>query len=98
MNIVIQLSEAVPASAEARVRMAAKATEQHDINFNGDTIAVERGDFTCLAGDDGHPDAGALFSLVQSVIAGGEFEVDEGCLLVPFCEGGVAKIPLSQVG
>lgn len=93
MNIVIELGTNESAAAEARVRAVAKATEQHDINFNGDAISVQRGDFTCLAAGSGHSDAAALDALVNRVCQDGyEFEHDGEYTLVPFAAGGRAKV------
>jgi hypothetical protein len=100
MQITIQLADEVSAAAEARVHAVAAATEQHDINFSGDTITVDRGDYTCLTAGEVHKDAQALFALVQAAIAPDyEFPRDyndaEGAeyMRVPFAEGGFIRLP-----
>lgn len=92
MNITIQVADGESSAAFARVQAAALATEKHDASFNGDSIAVEWGDCTCISAGDGHADAGALYALTQRVIEN-EFERDaNGYLLVPFSGGGFARI------
>ena len=92
MNITIQVAESESGAAFSRVQAAAQATEQHAASFNGDTISVEWGDFTCLTAGEGHADAGALYALAQRVIKI-EFDRDAaGYLLVPFSGGGFARI------
>lgn len=101
MHIVIQLADNITASAERRVRAVAAATAASDINFNGDTIAVERGDYTCIAEGEHHSDAAALFATVEQAIdddmGGVLWHIDGPYTLVPKAEGGFVKMTAAQL-
>lgn len=101
MNIVIELADNVTAAAERRVRAVAAATQSSDINFNGDTISVVRGDFTCLAEGDDHSDAASLFTAVEQAIRdereGTAWGIDGPYTLVPKAEGGYAYMTAEQM-
>ena len=49
--------------------------ERHGIEFNGATIAVERGDFTCVDGGDELRGA-TLLAIVHSILADARGETD----------------------
>lgn len=101
MQIVIQIADTESARAVAMVEAVAVATMQHDVNFSGDTISVESGDFTCLSEGEGHSDAARLFGLVQQTIedarTGEAWETDGPYTLVPKSEGGFAKLLTSAL-
>ena len=94
MKIVVHLGDEVSSGAEARIRQALAATAKHRAAFQGDALAVERGDYTCIARGDGHPQAARLFGFVQALAQEDEpFKTDDdGRLLVPLYDGGFERV------
>lgn len=82
MQIAIELGDEVSAAAEATIRRMAELCVLHDVDFAGDEITVDRGDFTQIAAGDGHTDAATLFALVQS-ISSGEIRLPDGYIPLP---------------
>lgn len=69
MTTTIYVADTVSAAAFARVESLAAATADRDINWNGETIKVERGDFTCVEGSDELRDT-ILLNAVDRAISG----------------------------
>ena len=70
MAITISISHDAPAADFKRVEDLAAEVSLRDVNFNGDDIRVERGDFTCV--DDADEVRGT--QLLQRVYAAIEGE------------------------
>jgi hypothetical protein len=94
MKIVIHLGDDVSTAAEARIKQAVAATAKHRAAFQGDSIAVQRGDFTCIHKGAGHSQAARLFGFVQALAQENEaFKTDDdGRLLVPLYDGGFERV------
>ena len=69
MSTTIYVAEHVSATAFSRVQALAEQTSLRDVNWNGATINVERGDFTCVEGSDELRDT-ILLNAVDRAIAG----------------------------
>jgi hypothetical protein len=93
MEIVIELGDEVSNEAEALINQAVAACGRQEVDFNGDSIEVRRGDFTCIADGYGHSDAARLFALVQRIAQDpAPFQIDEeGYVLIPLSDGGFEK-------
>ncbi len=90
MQIIIELGDEVTPPAELLIRQAVEACARHEVDFQGDDLAVQRGDFTCVAKGEGHRAAARLFALVKHIAADPvPFSVDhDGRTLIPLSGGG----------
>ncbi len=93
MQIIIELGDEVTPPAELLIRQAVEACARNEVDFQGDDLAVRRGDFTCVAEGEGHSDAARLFALVQHIAADpAPFSVDhDSCTLIPLSGGGFER-------
>lgn len=67
----IQIDYEVSPAAFARIEQLIADTEEHDVDFNGANIVIERGAGTFVVDDAGicGYDVARLFSAVQSIVA-----------------------------
>lgn len=82
--MIIQISHDESTQAFERVKALIAASKLRDIDFQRIDPVVQRGDFTCIADEDG-PDAVTVLRAVQEELSG-QREVPAGYGMTIFCD------------